>query len=181
LKNKHTRFVKILTQSIVVLLFLGYLYLLTELLLFGFRTPMGEQSRITYEEYFKNKVNVTPLETIKLYLNHPGYTSTVNILGNIFVFFPMGLFYGYFFKRSNNVILSTVIFAFASLVFESLQMLFLVGSFDVDDILLNTLGGIVGFLLILILKGIQYLSKRKTHRTSTRKSGKRHIQRDYAK
>ena len=173
MKNKRIRLVKVLSQTIAILLLLGYLYLLTELLLFSFRTPMGEQSRLTYEEYFKHKVNIVPFKTIQMYLGYNSYNSIINIFGNILVFFPMGLFYGYFFKRTNNVILSILVFSFVSFVFEALQMLFLVGSFDVDDILLNALGGTIGFLLMLLFKGMKYLTQRKHYNSSAKKSAKR--------
>ena len=35
-----------------------------------------------------------------------------------------------------------------SLTVEVLQLLFRVGSFDVDDLILNTLGGILGYFLL---------------------------------
>jgi glycopeptide antibiotics resistance protein len=39
-----------------------------------------------------------------------------------------------------------------SLLIEVIQMIFRVGSFDVDDILLNTLGGFLGFMLLRFIR-----------------------------
>ena len=42
-----------------------------------------------------------------------------------------------------------------SLFIESVQLLTRVGSFDVDDLILNTLGGILGYVLFYILNKIR--------------------------
>ena len=39
-----------------------------------------------------------------------------------------------------------------SLTVEILQLVFRVGTFDVDDLILNTLGGIIGYLLLILLE-----------------------------
>lgn len=39
-----------------------------------------------------------------------------------------------------------------SLLVETLQLVFRVGCFDVDDMILNTLGGIVGYLLLKLVE-----------------------------
>ena len=38
-----------------------------------------------------------------------------------------------------------------SLLVEILQIVLRVGSFDVDDLILNTLGGIIGYLLLTLV------------------------------
>ena len=47
--------------------------------------------------------------------------------------------------------------AVLSLLVELLQLVFKVGSFDVDDLLLNTIGGLLGYL---VYKGLIDLWKR---------------------
>ena len=52
----------------------------------------------------------------------------------------------------------TVLYSFElSLLVELLQLVFKVGSFDVDDLFLNTIGGLLGYL---VYKGLLYLWKR---------------------
>ena len=49
----------------------------------------------------------------------------------------------------------TVLYSFElSLLVELLQLVFKVGSFDVDDMFLNTLGGIAGYLCQWITRAI---------------------------
>jgi glycopeptide antibiotics resistance protein len=68
-----------------------------------------------------------------------------NVLGNMVMFVPFGFFVSYFLKLEKlySVTLITLI---TSITIEITQLL--IGRvFDVDDLLLNLIGGIVGFLL----------------------------------
>jgi len=42
-----------------------------------------------------------------------------------------------------------------SLLVESIQLVFKVGSFDVDDMLLNTFGGVIGYIVFAICNMIR--------------------------
>ena len=74
-----------------------------------------------------------------------------NVLGNIIMFLPYGFFTSYFLKEKRliPILALTVI---TSLTIESTQLM--IGRvFDIDDILLNIVGGVLGhYLYILILK-----------------------------
>ena len=70
----------------------------------------------------------------------------LNLVGNVIAFIPFGMFLPWLYAKCRRFSL-TVLFSFEfSLFVEIIQLVFKVGSFDVDDILLNTLGGILGFL-----------------------------------
>lgn len=71
-----------------------------------------------------------------------------NIIGNIILFIPLGFLIAYKLnlKHFYSVILLSLYF---SVCIESLQLV--IGRvFDIDDILLNTIGGICGFLIFQI-------------------------------
>ena len=71
----------------------------------------------------------------------------INIVGNIAAFIPFGFFLPIISRRS-RLWYNTVMFGFIwSLTLETLQLIFKVGSFDVDDMLLNTLGAAAGFYI----------------------------------
>ena len=75
-----------------------------------------------------------------------------NVLGNMIMFFPFGLFTSYYFKV-NNMKLPILLTVIASISIECVQLS--IGRvFDVDDIILNILGGITGYLLYKIVKKI---------------------------
>lgn len=68
----------------------------------------------------------------------------MNIAGNIAAFVPFGIFVMPVSNRRINF-LETVIITFnVSLCVEIIQLVTKVGSFDVDDLLLNTIGGLIG-------------------------------------
>lgn len=81
-----------------------------------------------------------------------------NALGNILIFLPYGFFVSYFLKTNKvrNIFFLTVI---TSLTIEITQMM--IGRvFDVDDILLNILGGLLGFYIYNVIHVIEkYLPK----------------------
>lgn len=69
-----------------------------------------------------------------------------NLLGNVAIFMPLGILLGLMFTRKRLAGIRVWFCSFfLSLCLESAQLLFMIGQFDVDDILLNTLGGILGF------------------------------------
>jgi glycopeptide antibiotics resistance protein len=68
----------------------------------------------------------------------------VNIIGNIILFIPFGLI-GSSMKYKSNTNKRLICFAMAfSFTLEAIQLIFAFGSFDVDDIILNSLGATIG-------------------------------------
>lgn len=92
-------------------------------------------------------VNLIPFRTIVNYIKYSNaFSSFINIFGNVLIFLPFGylvpLLYKEF-KKLKNLIYLSIIFSFSIEVVQ-----FFVGrSVDIDDLLLNTLGAILGFLI----------------------------------
>lgn len=76
-----------------------------------------------------------------------------NVVGNIMIFMPFGFFISLYLnsQKLNRPLIITFI---TSLTIELVQM-FIGRSFDVDDILLNCVGGVCGFLLFIGLSAIK--------------------------
>lgn len=71
-----------------------------------------------------------------------------NIIGNIVLFIPLGVFYGRLVKGRKYFLPLIIIFLF-SFSIEIIQ--YLIGRiFDIDDIILNVFGGLLGFIIYLI-------------------------------
>lgn len=90
----------------------------------------------------------------------------VNLVGNIAAFVPFGFFLPLLKREWNRffyVMLASLAF---SLVVETLQLLWRVGAFDVDDLLLNTMGGILGLLGFRVFCRIFCRKGREKHETS---------------
>ena len=70
-----------------------------------------------------------------------------NVIGNVAIFVPFGYYVNYYCK-SKNITYSLLITLIVSTTIETIQLA-LGRSFDIDDIILNVLGGVVGYLLYI--------------------------------
>jgi glycopeptide antibiotics resistance protein len=96
--------------------------------------------------------NYVPFKTILPYLRgHPTWRDALrNLLGNILLFLPLGFLLPLLYRRiSWKSVLG--IAAALSLGIETLQLTLRAGIFDVDDLLLNALGALLGYLAFLLL------------------------------
>lgn len=73
-----------------------------------------------------------------------------NIMGNIVLFIPLGV-YITLFNRNKKVSLNMCLVAFISVIAEIAQYLFRVGVTDIDDVILNTVGGLMGILTFKLI------------------------------
>ena len=81
-----------------------------------------------------------------------------NIIGNILLFLPYGYFIGYFINDKKYVT-SAVLTMIVSITIEIVQ-LNIGRTFDIDDVILNTCGGVIGFSIYNISDRISnYLPK----------------------
>lgn len=140
------------------ILFFGYLLLLSYFLFFA--EIMG-RSNIT-RTYHYNLVPFLEIKRFIIYRKKLGMTAVlVNLLGNIAAFLPFGFFLPAL-SRKNRSFRHTVLLSFEfSLLIECIQLISKVGSFDVDDLILNTLGGSLGYLCFCIAKAWKKRNEKK--------------------
>ncbi|MDD6306413.1 MAG: VanZ family protein [Clostridiales bacterium] len=135
------------SRTVAGILFLIYFFVLFYFLFFS------EEMGRTYSErvYHYNLVPFKEIGRFIRYRNVLGRKAVVlNLVGNVVAFMPFGAFLPIFSVRCRRI-LCTVWYSFElSLVVELLQLIFKVGSFDVDDLLLNTVGGMLGFLVYFL-------------------------------
>jgi len=87
------------------------------------------------------------------------YGFFINILGNIVLFVPLSIIFVVVFNfRSNR---NVIVWAFlVSLTIEVMQFYFKAGVSDIDDILLNVLGAVIGVIILKIgKKHLRYLQQ----------------------
>lgn len=95
-------------------------------------------------------INLIPFRSISPYLrNITEPYAFKNIIVNILVFIPLGFFVSN--KNSKNVFKTLVICLSVILSIECIQLLFKIGFFDVDDIILNFIGSLIGMGINKIL------------------------------
>ena len=106
-------------------------------------------NRQSYVEYIRESTNFIPFATIKLFIN--GYMNsalglwdtTLNLIGNFVGFMPLTFFLHLFVKKTRDIgkmLLSVIV---TVIIVEILQLIFLTGSCDVDDLILNTSGAMI--------------------------------------
>lgn len=94
-------------------------------------------------------INLVPFKsTIRYLTEFDSYNLDIvlmNTLGNVIIFIPFGFLLPLLFKQINNVKIASKIFIKFILLIESLQLLTFTGVFDIDDIILNMLGALIGY------------------------------------
>ncbi len=91
-------------------------------------------------------INLVPFETINRYIKHlPSDFAINNLLGNILPFIPLGYFIPKIFSKYRFI--NIFIFLLVTLFIETVQFIFSIGFFDIDDIILNFIGLIMGYLI----------------------------------
>lgn len=71
----------------------------------------------------------------------------INVVGNVAVFIPFGFALPLLFEKTQGFVRVMILSFSTSLLAETMQLILRVGCFDVDDLLLNTVGGCIGYLL----------------------------------
>ena len=118
-----------------------YFILLIWLVLFKFATNLSELPSM-------RSINLIPF-----YYNQETNTHLREVIYNIIVFIPLGVYVQIFkedWKKARNCL---VVFGI-SFLFEVVQFIFAIGASDVTDLIGNTLGGIVGILFCIVMKKI---------------------------
>lgn len=139
------------------LVFVLYLAALCYFLFFAEMFGRTEGGR----EYRYNLVLFKEIERFWTNRRSLGYRAVFyNIAGNVIAFMPYGFYLPILFKRIQGesrgvfpgifpVLLLSLLL---SLSVETIQLISKVGSFDVDDLFLNTLGGAAGYLVCVLIR-----------------------------
>lgn len=141
---------------------LFFLYLLFIIKMIVFKYPVS-QMRAIVDSWQRDVIleglstaNFIPFKTIKMYIRYydlPGIRSFANLFGNVLIFVPVGMLFPFVHERGKNIwILLTNAFLFVAGI-EIFQLFSAFGAFDVDDIILNCFGVLMGRVLFEFLFG----------------------------
>ena len=136
-------------RAFAIVLFFLYFVVLFYFLFFS------EEMGRTYSER-EYHYNLIPFHEIKRFIYYYevlGMEAVVlNLAGNVVAFMPFGFFLPVFAERCRTFF-NTLLYSFElSMLVELIQLITKVGSFDVDDIILNTLGGALGYITYKIVR-----------------------------
>ena len=113
------------------------------------------------QEYHYNLVLFKEIRRFWNYRDQVGFFAMfTNLFGNVIIFMPFGFFMPM--ASRYRSCFSAVFYRFGlSLCVETFQLLTKVGSFDVDDLLLNTVGGLAGYVIFAVCAAIRrrYVNK----------------------
>ena len=115
------------------------------------------------EDYHYNLILFKEIKRFWQYRDQVGlFAMFTNLFGNVLIFMPFGFFMPM--ASRYRSFFSTLFWSFGlSLGVESFQLVSRVGCFDVDDLLLNTIGGVAGYILFVVCAAIRrrYVYKKK--------------------
>ena len=141
MKNRKTILVLFIIYSVVMLW-----------LLYGQRIGF-----VRYEDYLlqlKAKINLIPFRTVNEYIEMYNTNAhflvrhaIINLGGNVGVFIPLGVFLPAIWEKLKRAISMFICSSAIIIAVEFIQYFTLLGSFDIDDYILNMIGIFMGFLL----------------------------------
>ncbi|WP_227845928.1 VanZ family protein [Clostridioides sp. ES-S-0145-01] len=132
-----------LLLSIIYIIFFVYVLITIRIILF---------KDVPIYAIFKGgfrSVNLIPFYTVWEFMTDSNISlirAIANIIGNIGIFIPMGIFLPVVLKKLDKKTI-IIIISLISLGFELIQYILAIGSSDIDDVLLNSLGGILGIII----------------------------------
>ena len=134
-------------------LFVVYLGVLVKFILFRRPLEFIETCIRNMEHFSLNNINLAqanfiPFKMMLHYLRGAEGTliAVENVLGNFIGFMPLGLLAPLLFEEIKSVTSMIAVSFFVSFSFELVQLITGLGYFDVDDLILNTAGGVFGYL-----------------------------------
>ena len=130
----------------------------------------GHHLSLNFKNWNSGNINLIPLTNtiadLKTIFIDKNYTNLNLLLGNIFLLVPLLYLYPRSIKN-NNFFKTTLACFLTSFLLETFQFIFGVGQFDIDDIILNTMGPVIFYPLFnkgsisKIMDNIFYFKKEK--------------------
>lgn len=153
-----------------IAIFAVYITLLLYILFFS--QELGRDSAVQTMLHDKEGVpyaNIVPFKEIKRFINGIEYIGIANVIyniaGNIIMFMPFGFFVPVIFRFRIGFFLTLLMGCAFSAICELIQYIIRVGTCDIDDVILNTTGVVLGFLILVIVRAIVRHSKKNAKRS----------------
>lgn len=142
-----------------------YLCVLIRLIIFKYPIPVlrgiMDEWELSNAKAGVATANLTLFKTIRMYIRYYDRINGFdNLFGNVLAFMPLGFLIPVSFPEIDRWWIILLHSFWLSLCIELFQLVSHFGAFDVDDILLNTLGGLLGFFCFVVVRFIH----RKVHK-----------------
>ena len=147
MRRKQDSFFQGLLQSSFYVYIFSVLTLTGYFILFKEVSAHGWWDKMMMRVDKKNGVNLTPLYSIK----HYGLFA-YQIVGNFIMLLPLGIYIPLMYKKISGFIYVTFLCMLVSAGIEIMQLVTNFRVTDIDDVILNTLGAAVGYIIYTIIK-----------------------------
>lgn len=143
-------------KKLIKILFSIYIFFLILFVVLKFdgsfeRIISLHNSIIENEKDGLRNINLIPFRAMSPYLRDITEPYAFkNIAANIVIFIPLGFFISN--KNPKNVFKALIICLGVILSIELIQLFFKIGFFDVDDIILNFIGSLIGLLISILMQ-----------------------------
>ena len=136
--------------TLFYLILLAYIIIFFKLLLFKQVAPF---ELFNSDRTVTRTLELIPFHTISEYLFSTHFNlwiAMIEVFGNIVLFIPLGM-YLQMFMSNKNILNCIMMICSISLGVEITQYILGIGHTDIDDVILNTIGGLCGVLIYRII------------------------------
>ena len=143
--NNHKKQIRLLCRVLFALYIAGLVYFL-------FFAEMLDRTGIE-RSYRYNLIPFREIRRFIVYADLLGPMAVIsNLFGNIVIFMPFGFLVPILGRKKRNFWFTSLLSLALSLAVECIQLVTRTGCFDVDDIFLNTIGGMLGYLVYALVQ-----------------------------
>ena len=149
-RRKQDNFMQVTIQASFFVYVFAVLQLTGYFILFKEISSHGWWDKMNHRIETHDRVNLEPFRTINIY-----QTLGKQIMGNFVMLLPLGIYLPLMYRRLRKAyqfFLILLICFLVSLGIELLQLATSYRSADIDDVILNTLGGATGFLIYQLIR-----------------------------
>ena len=143
-------------------LLLAYICILvvTRFTLFPFEKINGQIQPLLFNsgKIYPFRINSVPF--VNLFNHGSARTEWINLIGNITMFIPLGIVWPSVFRELNTPVKVIAAGMGYSLLIEAMQLVFYTRVTDIDDLILNTLGYVIGYGIYLLVRAVRRARKR---------------------
>src|SRR6188768_16619 len=152
IRRKQNNFLQVTVQASFFIYVFAVLQLTGYFILFKEISSHDWWDKMNHRIETHDRVNLEPFKTIDIY-----QTFGKQVLGNFVMLLPLGIYLPLIYKRQRKAYSFFVILLISFFVSVGIELLQLATSYcstDIDDVILNTLGGGAGFIIYLLIKTI---------------------------
>ena len=145
-KKKQETFLQAFIQSTFLVYVFMVLTLTGYFLLFREVAAQGWWQKVLHRIYTKERINLQPFLMFKQFR-----IGSYQVIGNLIMLLPLGIYIPLLFPKLSTFFQVFLICLFVSMSIELMQLVTGVRSTDIDDVILNTSGAVVGYFIYRLL------------------------------